>query len=224
MNTKTIADLIDHTLLKQNTTDFEIIQLCKEAINYNFASVCIPPYYVREASNALESQKGNVKVSTVVGFPLGYSSVLAKVEEIKRAIHEGADEIDAVLNICAIKNEDWGFVRNEIDSLVLGTHMKGKMIKLILETAQLTNAEIEKICTIALDFKPNFLKTSSGFNGGATLETVQTMLSVVGNNINIKASGGIKDLATLMQFKELGVKRIGTSAGVSIMEELSRLS
>jgi deoxyribose-phosphate aldolase len=224
MNTKTIADLIDHTLLKQNTTHFEIIQLCEEAINYNFASVCIPPYYVREASNALESQKGNVKVSTVVGFPLGYSSVLAKVEEIKRAIHEGADEIDAVLNICAIKNEDWGFVRNEIDSLVLGTHMKGKVIKLILETAQLTHAEIEKICTIALDFKPNFLKTSSGFNGGASLEAVQTMLSVVGNNINIKASGGIRDLATLLQYKDLGVKRIGTSAGVSIMEEVSRFS
>jgi deoxyribose-phosphate aldolase len=224
MNTKTIADLIDHTLLKQNTTHFEIIQLCDEAINYNFASVCIPPYYVRVASNALESQKGNVKVSTVVGFPLGYSSVLAKVEEIKRAIHEGADEIDAVLNICAIKNEDWGFVRNEIDSLVLGTHMKGKVIKLILETAQLTNAEIEKICTIALDFKPNFLKTSSGFNGGASLEAVQTMLSVVGNNINIKASGGIRDLATLLQYKDLGVKRIGTSAGVSIMEEVSRFS
>jgi deoxyribose-phosphate aldolase len=224
MNTKTIADLIDHTLLKQNTTHFEIIQLCDEAINYNFASVCIPPYYVREASNALESQKGNVKVSTVVGFPLGYSSVLAKVEEIKRAIHEGADEIDAVLNICAIKNEDWGFVRNEIDSLVLGTHMKGKVIKLILETAQLTHAEIEKICTIALDFKPNFLKTSSGFNGGASLEAVQTMLSVVGNNINIKASGGIRDLATLLQYKDLGVKRIGTSAGVSIMEEVSRFS
>jgi deoxyribose-phosphate aldolase len=224
MNTKTIADLIDHTLLKQNTTHFEIIQLCDEAINYNFASVCIPPYYVREASNALESQKGNVKVSTVVGFPLGYSSVLAKVEEIKRAIHEGADEIDAVLNICAIKNEDWGFVRNEIDSLVLGTHMKGKVIKLILETALLTNAEIEKICTIALDFKPNFLKTSSGFNGGASLEAVQTMLSVVGNNINIKASGGIRDLATLLQYKDLGVKRIGTSAGVSIMEEVSMFS
>lgn len=224
MNTKTIADLIDHTLLKQNTTHFEIIQLCEEAINYNFASVCIPPYYVREASNALESQKGNVKVSTVVGFPLGYSSVLAKVEEIKRAIHEGADEIDAVLNICAIKNEDWGFVRNEIDSLVLGTHMKGKVIKLILETAQLTKAEIEKICSIALDFKPNFLKTSSGFNGGASLEAVQTMLSVVGNNINIKASGGIRDLATLLQYKDLGVKRIGTSAGVSIMEEVSKFS
>jgi deoxyribose-phosphate aldolase len=224
MNTKIIADLIDHTLFKQNTTHFEIIQLCEEAINYNFASVCIPPYYVREASNALKSQEGNVKVSTVVGFPLGYSSVLAKVEEIKRAIHEGADEIDAVLNICAIKNEDWGFVRNEIDSLVLGTHMKGKVIKLILETAQLTNAEIEKLCTIALDFNPNFLKTSSGFSGGASLEAVQTMLSVVGNNINIKASGGIRDLATLLQYKDLGVKRIGTSAGVSIMEEVSRFS
>jgi len=106
----------------------------------------------------------------------------------------------------------------------LGTHMKGKVIKLILETAQLTNAEIEKICTIALDFKPNFLKTSSGFNGGASLEAVQTMLSVVGNNINIKASGGIRDLATLLQYKDLGVKRIGTSAGVSIMEEVSRFS
>jgi deoxyribose-phosphate aldolase len=146
------------------------------------------------------------------------------VEEIKKAIHEGADEIDAVLNICAIKNEDWSFVRNEIDSLVLGTHMKGKVIKLILETAQLTPSEIEKVCLIALDFKPNYLKTSSGFSGGATLDAVQTMLSVVGKNIHIKASGGIRDLATLMQFKDLGVKRIGTSAGVSIMEELSRLS
>lgn len=224
MSTKTIAGLIDHTLLKQDTKQAEIIQLCEEAMNFNFASVCIPPYYVREASNALEFQKGNIKVSTVVGFPLGYSSVLAKVEEIKKAIHEGADEIDAVLNICAIKNEDWGFVRNEIDSLVLGTHMKGKVIKLILETSHLTQQEIEKVCAIALDFKPNFLKTSSGFSGGATLDAVQTMLSVVGGNINIKASGGIRDLATLMQFKELGVKRIGTSAGVSIMEELSRLS
>jgi deoxyribose-phosphate aldolase len=224
MNTKTITDLIDHTLLKQNTTHFEVIQLCEEAMSYNFASVCIPPYYVREASIALESQKGNVKVSTVVGFPLGYSSVLAKMEEIKKAIHEGADEIDAVLNICAIKNEDWGFVRNEIDSLVLGTHMKGKVIKLILETSQLTKEEIEKLCTIALDFKPNFLKTSSGFNGGASLEAIQTMLSVVGKNINIKASGGIRDLATLLQYKDLGVKRIGTSAGISIMDELSRLS
>lgn len=224
MNTKAITDLIDHTLLKQNTTHFEVIQLCEEAMSYNFASVCIPPYYVREASIALESQKGNVKVSTVVGFPLGYSSVLAKMEEIKKAIHEGADEIDAVLNICAIKNEDWGFVRNEIDSLVLGTHMKGKVIKLILETSQLTKEEIEKLCTIALDFKPNFLKTSSGFNGGATQEAIQTMLSVVGKNINIKASGGIRDLATLLQYKNLGVKRIGTSAGISIMDELSRLS
>lgn len=224
MSTKIIAGLIDHTLLKQDTKQAEIIQLCEEAMKYNFASVCVPPYYVREASNALEFQKGNVKVSTVVGFPLGYSSVLAKVEEIKKAIHEGADEIDAVLNICAIKNEDWSFVRNEIDSLVLGTHMKGKVIKLILETAQLTPSEIEKVCLIALDFKPNYLKTSSGFSGGATLDAVQTMLSAVGKNINIKASGGIKNLATLMQFKELGVKRIGTSAGVSIMEELSRLS
>jgi deoxyribose-phosphate aldolase len=150
--------------------------------------------------------------------------VLAKVEEIKKAIHEGADEIDAVLNICAIKNEDWGFVKNEIDSLVLGTHMKGKVIKLILETAQLTHSEIEKVCAIALDFKPNYLKTSSGFSGGATLDAVQTMLSVVGENIDIKASGGIKDLATFMQFKELGVKRIGTSSGVAIMEELSKFS
>jgi deoxyribose-phosphate aldolase len=224
MSTKIIAGLIDHTLLKQDTKQAEIIQLCEEAMSFNFASVCIPPYYVREAFNALEFQKGNVKVSTVVGFPLGYSSVLAKVEEIKKAIHEGADEIDAVLNICAIKNEDWGFVRNEIDSLVLGTHMKGKVIKLILETAQLTHSEIEKVCTIALDFKPNYLKTSSGFSGGATPDAVQTMLSVVGKNIHIKASGGIRDLATLMQFKDLGVKRIGTSAGVAIMEELSKFS
>lgn len=102
--------------------------------------------------------------------------------------------------------------------------MKGKVIKLILETSMLTHSEIEKICAIALDFKPNFLKTSSGFSGGATLDAVQTIISVVGKNINIKASGGIRDLSTLMHFKELGVKRIGTSAGVSIMEELSRLS
>lgn len=223
MNTKTIAGLIDHTLLKQNTTHSEVIQCCKEAMSFNFASVCIPPYYVKEASNALAAQTGNVKICTVVGFPLGYSSVMAKVEEIKKAIHEGADEIDAVLNICAIKNEDWSFVRNEIDSLVLGTHMKGKVIKLILETAQLTKEEIEKLCTIAIDFKPNFLKTSSGFNGGASIEAVQTMLSVVGKNINIKASGGIRDLATLLRYKELGVKRIGTSAAISIMEELSRI-
>jgi deoxyribose-phosphate aldolase len=224
MNTKTVAGLIDHTLLKQDTTHSDVIQLCAEAMEYHFASVCIPPYYVKEACTALASQRGDVKVATVVGFPLGYSAVSAKVEEIKKAMHEGADEIDAVLNICAIKNADWGFVRNEIDSLILGTHLKGKVIKLILETALLTPSEIEKLSVIALDFKPDFLKTSSGFNGGASLDAVKTMLSVVGENIKIKASGGIRDLDTLLQYKELGVKRIGTSAGISIMEDLARLT
>lgn len=224
MNTKTLSGLIDHTLLKQNTTSIEVIQVCEEAIQYGFASVCIPPHYIREAVRALELKDGNIKVSTVVGFPMGYSSVMAKVEEIKKAIDEGADEIDAVLNICAVKNEDWSYVSNEMDSLILGAHMKGKVIKLILETAQLTSEEIKKLCTIALNFNPDFLKSSTGFNGGVTPEAIQTMSAIVGNKIKVKASGGIKDLATLIQYKDLGVHRIGTSNGVSIMNECSALS
>jgi deoxyribose-phosphate aldolase len=127
-----IAEYIDHTLLKPDANLENILQVCTEAQEFGFAAVCIPPFYVNSAFRALESGKQKVQIATVVGFPLGYSSTAAKVEEVKRALEDGADEIDAVINLCAIKSQSWAHVRNDLDSMVMATRMRGKKIKIIL--------------------------------------------------------------------------------------------
>jgi len=147
-------------LVGQYITRTAICQYCSEAQQYQFASVCVPPYFVSEAAKLLETSSHQPAVCTVVGFPMGYSSLVSKLEEVKRAIGEGASEIDAVLNLCAIRNGDWTYLCNEMDALVLNTHIKGKVIKLILETALLTEIEIAQVGKIALEFQPDFLKTS----------------------------------------------------------------
>ncbi len=214
-----VAEYIDHTLLKPDSTLENIRQLCSEAQEYGFAAVCIPPYYVHDAFRWLESAPKKVQVATVVGFPLGYSSTAAKVEEIKRAIEDGADEIDAVINLCAVKSQLWSYVRSDLDSLVTATRMKGKKIKIILETALLTPDELEKACVILSDLEPDFAKTSTGFNGGgATLEAVQRMGTLLQHKIAIKASGGIRNFADAKAMIEAGASRIGTSSGVAIVK------
>ena len=209
-----LARYIDHTILKPDCTSEDIKRICEEAIEYGFCAICIPPYYIRQAARLLEETP--VKIATVVGFPMGYAAIPAKVEEIKRAIDEGADEIDVVVNIAAVKNGDWAHVRNDIDGVTIAVHLKGKRIKLILETSLLEENEILKLCNICKEVGVDFVKTSTGYQGGATLEQIKTLRSNLPDTIKIKASGGIRNAEAARQMIEAGADRIGTSAGVSI--------
>lgn len=215
-----IAPFIDHTLLKPDATAIDIQQLCAEAIAYSFKAICIPPYYVQEANKALSAEEQRPLIATVIGFPMGYASTAAKVEEIKRAIDDGADELDAVINICAVKSKAWNHVRSDMDSLITAAHLKNKKIKIILETGLLTSKETDQLCELALELKPDFVKTSTGFNGpGAQPEIVRQMLDRLQGKIAVKASGGIRDARTARQFIDMGVKRIGASKSIAIVSE-----
>ena len=210
-----LSGYIDHTLLRPDCTTEDIEQLCKEARQHEFAAVCVPPFHVKRAADFCEGSP--VAVATVIGFPMGYASTPSKIEEIKRAIDEGATEIDAVINICAVKSGNWNHVANDIDSMTTATHLKGKQIKIILETALLTTAEIERVVGICLDKEVEYLKTSTGFNGGgATLEVVELLRNLAGGKAKIKASGGIRSRWDAEQFIKAGADRIGTSSGVAI--------
>lgn len=211
-----IARTIDHTLLKPETTSENVNVLCKEAVERAFAAVCIPPYFVSEAASLPEESP--VKVATVIGFPMGYSAVSAKVEEIKKAINDGADELDVVINLCALKSLNWNFLKNEIESLTTACHMKGKIIKLIIETGILTEDEIRRVCEISVAAEVDYIKTSTGINGpGASVEVVALLRQILPKNIKIKASGGIRDKAFALRLLEAGASRIGTSAGVQLV-------
>ncbi|GJM31588.1 MAG: 2-deoxyribose-5-phosphate aldolase [Saprospiraceae bacterium] len=214
-----LARLIDHTLLKSDTDQQAIIKLCEEAVKHRFASVCVPPYWVPEAFKQLK--KTTVKVTTVIGFPMGYSATAAKVEEIKRSIDEGADELDVVLNICAVKSGNWNYVRNDIDRTTTAVHLKGKQIKIIIETGLLTADEIREVCKICQELEPDFVKTSTGFNGpGASVEAVQLIRQLLTDNIKIKASGGIRSREDAMRLVEAGAQRLGSSSGIKIVTEM----
>lgn len=213
-----VAPFIEHTLLKPDATKIDIQQLCAEAIAYSFAAVCIPPYFVQEANQILPQNDTRPLIVTVIGFPMGYAATAAKVEEIKRAIDDGADEVDAVINIAAVKSQAWNYVRNDMDSMITAAHLKSKRIKIILETGLLTGAEIDHLCELALELKPDFLKTSTGFHApGADSESVQKMLDHVGETIGIKASGGIRDAQMARHFLRMGVKRLGTSRSMAMV-------
>ena len=211
-----LANLIDHTLLKPDSSLTDIEKLCHEAIQHKFAAVCIPPYFVREAKDLLADTK--VKVATVIGFPMGYAATPSKVEEIKRALDEGADELDVVANVSAIKSNNWNYVKNDIDSATRAVHLKGKAIKLIIETTLLSEEEIRKVCEICKDSGVNFVKTSTGYQGGATVEAVALLRSILPKSIKIKASGGIRTREQVEQMVAAGADRIGTSSGIAIVE------
>jgi deoxyribose-phosphate aldolase len=214
-----IAGYIDHTILRVDCTADEIRQLCDEAIVHQFAAVCVPPFFVQLAAQRLEKHFPKIKVATVIGFPMGYSSTPAKIEEIKRAIDDGADEVDAVINICAIKGQNWSYVANDIDSMTTAARLKGKKIKIILETGLLNEEELEKIAEFVLSSEPDFVKTSTGFHGiGAELGKVLFLKKLLGDKIAIKASGGIRNREDAMAFIEAGVSRIGTSAALEIIQ------
>lgn len=205
---------IDHTLLKATTTPEEIIKLCDEAKKYNFYAVCINSCYVFLAANQLKNY--DVKVASVVGFPLGANSCHAKVCEAEQCVKEGADEIDMVLNIGFLKAKLHKSVREEISAVkeVIGS----RVLKVILETCYLNDDEIKMACQIAKKAGADYVKTATGFGtSGATEHAIKIMIEEVGKNLKIKASGGIKDAATAEKYIKMGVSRIGTSSGVEIV-------
>lgn len=211
-----LASKIDHTLLKADTSEREVKKLCAEAKEFGFAAVCIPPYFVRKCKLWLSDS--NVKVATVVGFPLGYAHTPAKVEEARRAIDEGADEIDMVINIIALKAGDWNYLKNELTSAATIVQLRGGKLKVILETGLLTENEIIKACELCKEMSVDFVKTSTGFTQpGATIEAVKLLRANLPKSIKIKASGGIRDKEFALQLIEAGADRIGSSAGVSLI-------
>lgn len=205
---------IDHTLLKPEATEAQILSLCDEALKYDFYSVCVNSCYVPTACEKLDGS--NVKVAAVVGFPLGAMSTEAKVFEAREAVEAGAGEIDMVINIGAMKDGRYDYVRSEISALIDVC----PLLKVIIETCLLTDDEIVKACQLAVEAGADFVKTSTGFNtGGATEEAVKLMRETVGDKAKIKASGGIRTLADAQKFIDLGADRLGCSAGAKIMEE-----
>lgn len=213
-----IASYIDHTILKPTTTIKEVEQRCAEAREYGFASVCIPPPFVRLTRQLLEGS--GVKTCTVIGFPFGYSAVEAKVSEILLAIVDGADELDMVINLVALKNNDWEYLASEIGTIVPLIHAKGKLIKVIVESGVLTEEELIRCCNLYAAAGIDFMKTSTGYaEVGATLKAVQIMRKQLSPSIQIKASGGIRSFAEAKAFIEAGATRIGTSSGVAIIHE-----
>ncbi|MEW6012656.1 MAG: deoxyribose-phosphate aldolase [Elusimicrobiales bacterium] len=208
------ASMIDHTLLKANATQEEIGKLCQEARQYNFASVCVNPAYVSLASRLLKGS--NVKVCTVIGFPLGSTTPTVKAIEARDAIAAGADEIDMVINIGALKSGNDQLVLEDIKAVREAT--RGKILKVIIETAYLTRDEKIRACKMSKEAGADFVKTSTGFGPhGATVEDVKLMREVVGPDMGVKASGGIRDSKTASEMVKAGATRLGTSASVAIV-------
>ena len=206
---------IDHTNLKNVSKKEDIDKLCMEAIKYNFASVCIYPYYVSLAKDILVNT--GVSVCTVIGFPSGMSVTDVKVYEAKKAIVDGATEIDMVINIAALKNGDYDYVKNEI--LEIKNAIDGNLLKVIVETCLLTKEEIVKMTEICNETGVDFIKTSTGFSEyGARVEDVMLMNEHKNERLQIKASGGIRDRKTCEEMIKAGATRIGTSSGVKIVE------
>jgi len=211
-----LASKIDHTLLTPRTTAEKIKILCQEATLYGFAAICIPPYFVTKARDFLGESP--VKLATVIGFPLGYSHSLIKVEEAKRAMEDGADELDVVMNFSAFFSENEKEVIKEIQSITQLAHLKGKVVKWIIETGILSDLEIRRACQLAVKGEVDFVKTSTGFTGGgATIEVVELLRELLPPNIRIKASGGIKTREEAMKLIYAGASRIGSSSSLQII-------
>lgn len=209
---------IDHTLLKPDCLDEQIEKLCLEAKKYDFASVCVNPGYVKMCHDLLKGT--DVKVCTVIGFPLGATSTESKVAEIRQAIKDGATELDMVINISRLKCKDDEYVENEI--ALLKKECGNLVLKVIIETCLLTEEEKVRACELSVKAHADFVKTSTGFStSGATVEDVKLMSDTVKGQAKVKASGGIRDSKTFLAMIEAGASRVGASSGVKIIEELT---
>ena len=211
------ANYIDHTLLKADAVEKDIKKLCKEAKEYEFFSVCVNPCFVKYAKKCLKGS--NVKVCTVIGFPLGANSSKVKLLEAKKAIGDGADEIDVVINIGKFKEKKYTYVGKELAKIVDLCNKK-VLVKVIIETCYLTREEILKACQLVYECGVDYVKTSTGYGtSGAQVDDVKAMKEICKDRLKIKASGGIKTLAQVEQFILAGAERIGTSSGVNIVKE-----
>lgn len=216
MNKAQIAKMIDHTILKAEATESEIIKLCKEAIHYNFASVCVNPSMVPVAAKELKGT--HVKVCTVIGFPLGATTTEVKAFETKDVIEKGATEVDMVINVGKLKERNLEYVKNDIKAVVEAA--KGKALtKVIIETCLLTEEEKIIACRLSKEAGSDFVKTSTGFStGGAIVEDIKLMRETVGPEMGVKASGGVRSKKDALAMIENGATRIGASASISICE------
>ena len=215
MNQQELMKHIDHTLLKADCTWDGIVRLCDESIEFQTASVCIPPTYVKRVHDTYGDE---INICTVIGFPLGYSVTEAKVAETEQAVHDGANEIDMVINITDVKNGLFDKVKNEI-SLVKGA-CDGHILKVIIETCYLTDDEKKMMCTIVTEAGADFIKTSTGCgSAGATMADVKLMKANIGPGVKIKAAGGITTLEEIEQYIEAGCERIGTSRAIGLYKE-----
>ena len=217
--TKPLNKYFDHTLLKADAVPAQIEELCSEAAKYQFYSVCVNSCYVKLCSELLSGSP--VKIAAVVGFPLGACTTSAKAFETEDACRDGAKEIDMVINIGALKSGNFDFVRDDIKAVVDTAAKYGAIVKVIIETCLLTDEEKVKACQLSEEAGAAFVKTSTGFStGGATKEDVALMKSVVGDRLQVKASGGIRDHKTALEMIEAGADRIGASAGIAIISGL----
>ncbi|MBE8162423.1 MAG: deoxyribose-phosphate aldolase [Bdellovibrionaceae bacterium] len=227
-----IASKIDHTLLKPEASQKQILNLCREAIDYGFYSVCIPPCFVKRAVTFFKTTKPTPvnppKICTVIGFPLGYNSTKIKVAETLQALNDGAVEIDMVINISALKNQEFQYVEEEIKNIlsVLEKHNKDNVLKVIIETALLTEQEITQATKIIQNTKAHYIKTSTGFSTrGACIEDIKIIKAARAydkSRLRIKASGGIKSFTQAKEYLKMGVDRLGLSSGVEIIKEISQ--
>ncbi|AWZ48221.1 deoxyribose-phosphate aldolase [Clostridiaceae bacterium 14S0207] len=218
MDKNTLSKLIDHTLLKPEAEASQIEQLCSEALKYNFASVCVNPSYVSLCSELLKGS--NVDVCTVIGFPLGATTTKVKVFESEDAIANGATEIDMVINVGRLKEKDYDYVKKDIEAVVNCAKNKA-LVKVIIETCLLTDEEKIKVCELSKEAGADFVKTSTGFSkGGATERDIALMRKTVGDDMGVKASGGVRTLEDALKMVEAGASRIGASASINIVEAL----
>ena len=207
--------MIDHTILKADAKREDVVRYCEEAKEYDFMSVCVNSCNVKIVKKELEGS--DVKVCCVVGFPLGAMATEAKAFEAKYCVDNGAEEIDMVINIGALKDENYDYVKKDIEEVVKAS--SGKVVKVIIETCLLSDEEKKKACELAKEAKADFVKTSTGFStGGATAEDVKLMKSVVGDELKVKASGGVRTKEDAMKMIEAGADRIGASSGINIVK------
>jgi deoxyribose-phosphate aldolase len=218
-----ISSYIDHTVLKPTTTHMDVKKICEEAVQYGFAAVCIPPTLL--AIGRRELAGAFVKVATVIGFPFGYSVPKAKLAETEQALIDGADELDVVINLIAVKDGDWSFLADEISLITDTIHANGKIIKVIIESGILTDEEIIRCCELYSQAGVDFVKTSTGYaERSATPEAVRLMRQHLPPGIKIKASGGIRTYEFARQLIEAGADRLGCSASVAIVNQLRAAS
>ncbi|MFC1712911.1 deoxyribose-phosphate aldolase [Candidatus Poribacteria bacterium] len=216
-----IAKMIDHSLLNPIMTDEDLERECQVALQYNVASACIKPYYLKRCAEILAGS--TVKASTTVGFPHGGHTTVIKVAEAEQALDHGGQELDMVANIGKVLTGDWAYVKTDIKSVVDIAHDRGQMVKVIFENCYLNNDQKIKLCEICGEVRADFVKTSTGYaEGGATMEDLELMRKHSPDHVQVKAAGGVRSLDKLLEVRALGVARIGASRTVDIMEDCKR--